>query len=282
MAKMNKIKKFPEFSVSMSVYINDHPSHFRESLMSVVNQSVKPSEIVLVVDGPVNQSIKDVIEDFHKIYSNLIVIELTKNMGHAVSRQRGIQSTSHDLVALMDSDDISVSDRFEKQLICFNTHPELDVLGGQINEFVDIQKNIVGVRNVPLFDNEIKKYLKKRCPFNQMTVMMKKSSIQEVGGYMHWYCNEDYYLWIRMLLNGSNFRNLPDNLVNVRVGNEMYARRGGLKYFLSETKLQKLLYQNKIVSFTLFIHNVLVRLIVQVLMPSKVRGWFFQRFFRNK
>lgn len=278
---MKSLKKYPDFSVSMSVYKNDITSHFREALMSLVNQSVLPSEIVLVIDGPVDQSTHNVIEEFHEIYSNLIVIQLTENMGHAVARERGIQSTSHELVALMDSDDISVSDRFEKQLIAFSNEPELDVLGGQINEFINDEKNIVGIRDVPLQDDEIKNYLKKRCPFNQMTVMMKKTSIQEVGGYMEWYCNEDYYLWIRMLLNGFNFRNLPDNLVNVRVGDDMYARRGGLKYFLSETKLQKLLYEHEINSLSLFIHNVIIRFIVQILMPNKLRGWVFQFFFRK-
>jgi glycosyltransferase involved in cell wall biosynthesis len=281
MESLDNVKKHPDFSVSMSVYINDDSSHFKESLMSLVNQTVKPSEIVLVIDGPVNQSTHNVIDEFKKIYPNLILIELTENMGHAISRQHGIQSSSYNLVALMDSDDISVSDRFEKQLKAFNIHPEIDVLGGQINEFIDFQENIVGVRNVPLNDIDIKNYLKKRCPFNQMTVMIKKSSMQEVGGYLDWYCNEDYYLWVRMFLNSSNFRNLNDVLVNVRVGNDMYARRGGLKYFLSEMKLQKLLLKHRIISYGLFMHNVIVRFIVQLLMPSKLRGLIFQFFFRK-
>ena len=281
MADFKKIK-FPSFSVSMSVYINDHPAHFRESLMSVINQTVKPSEIIIVLDGPVKSLINDIIKNCHKIYSNLVVVKLAKNMGHAISRQRGIESSSNELIALMDSDDISVPDRFEKQLTYFNNYPELDVLGGQISEFIKTQKNSVGLRNVPLLNDEIKKYLKKRCPFNQMTIMMKKSSVKKVGGYIHWYCNEDYYLWIRMLLDGSNFRNLPEILVHVRVGNEMYNRRGGIKYFLSESRLQNLMYQNKIISFPLLIHNLFIRLIIQVLTPNKLRGWFFQNFFRSR
>lgn len=279
---MNNIIELPKFSVSLSVYKNDNPEHFGEALNSVINQTVKPAEIVLVVDGPVPDTINDVIKEFENSFPEFKVIRLPENKGHAIARQTGMEATCNELVALMDSDDIAVSNRFEKQLRCFAEQPQLDVLGGQIIEFIDAPANIAGIRNVPLKDDEIKKYLKKRCPFNQTTVMMKKTSMLNAGGYIHWHYEEDYYLWIRMYEKGYTFENLPDNLVNVRVGSEMYKRRGGIKYFKSEAKLQKYLLQKKIITFPLFFYNVTIRFIVQVILPNKLRGWIFQKLFRKK
>ena len=123
--------------------------------------------------------------------------------------------------------------------------------------------------------------MKKRCPMNQMTVMFRKSVVESAGGYLDWYCDEDYYLWIRLLKAEAKFANLPDYLVNVRIGKEMYQRRGGTKYFLSEAKLQKFMLDNKIIGFGRFAVNVGERLIVQVLLPNKLRSWVFKNFARK-
>ena len=116
---------------------------------------------------------------------------------------------------------------------------------------------------------------------NLVTVMFKRSKVEEVGGFIDWFCEEDYYLWIRMALAKMKFANLPDNLVNVRVGKEMYQRRGGIKYFKSEAKLQSFMLKNKMIFFPTYIANVVKRLIVQVLLPNKLRGWVFKKFARK-
>lgn len=235
----------------------------------------------MVVDGPVPDAVNNEIEKFENSFPDFKVIRLIENKGHAIARQTGIEATSYNLVALMDSDDISVSDRFEKQLTAFQHNPKLDVLGGQMPEFIHSTNNIVGIRNVPLDDLRIKHYLKTRCPMNQVTVMFKKSSVLAAGGYIHWHYEEDYYLWLRMLEKGFSFQNLPDNLVYVRVGNEMYKRRGGIKYFKSEAKLQKYMREKAIISMPRYLFNVSVRFIVQVILPNKLRGWIFQKLFRK-
>ncbi len=159
-------------------------------------------------------------------------------------------------------------------------------MGGYITEFVtqsnpnDITKK-TGSRIVPENDSEIKKYMKKRCPMNQVTVMLNKEDVEKVGGYRDWYCEEDYYLWIRLALAGKKFGNIPKNLVNVRVGEEMYMRRGGIKYFRSEARLQRYMLRKKIIRFPRYCINVIERLIVQVLMPNRIRGLVFQTFARN-
>ena len=271
----------PRFSVCMSVYKNDKPADFLTAVRSIYNQTVTPNEVVLVVDGPVGDELKEAIATLQGEIPVLKVIPLKDNMGHAIARQTGLEAASNNLVAVMDADDVSVPTRFERQLQAFAEHPEVSVVGGIINEFIENPTNVVGTRICPENDNEIKEYLKSRCPFNQMTVMFRKSEVMSVGGYMDWFCNEDYYLWIRMAEAKLTFHNLQEILVYMRVGRDMYARRGGWKYFKSEAKLQQYMYNHSIISMPRYIYNVLVRLVVQVLMPNSIRAFVFQKLLRK-
>ena len=270
-----------KFSVCMSVYHGDNATFFKQSIDSLLSQIRKPNEIVLVVDGPVGDDINKVISDFEKSCDYFRVIRLEKNSGHAIARQTGLDAAKYEYIAIMDSDDIAVADRFEKQMSYIEAHPEVDALGGQIDEFIGDPSNVVGSRIVPLTDSEIKTYLKSRCPMNLVTVMLKKEAVQKAGGYIDWYCEEDYYLWVRMTEQGMKFANLPDNLVNVRVGEEMYQRRGGMRYFKSEAKLQRYMLSHGIISFPKYCYNVAIRFAVQVAMPNWLRGWVFQAFARK-
>lgn len=268
-----------KFSVAMCVYGKDNPEWFEIAVESVLNQTVKPSEIVIVVDGPLTEELYLITE---KLSSNKIfkIIRFPENRGHGEARRAGFEACSNELIAIMDADDISIPTRFEKQLKCFENN--IDIVGGNIAEFIDDVNNVVGYRLVPQSDADIKQYLKKRCPFNQVTVMLRKTMYLQSGGYIDWYWDEDYFLWIRMLQNGATFMNIDEILVNVRVGKEMYQRRGGIKYFKSEKKLQKYMLKNKIIGLPTYVINVLKRLIVQVLLPNKLRGWVFKKFARNK
>ena len=270
-----------EFSVAMCVYGGDDPEWFKAAVDSVTNQTRKPDEIVLVVDGPVPETLDKIICELE---SNMIfkVVRLEKNVGHGNARRTCIDACSYSIIALMDADDISAPDRFEKQLAFFENNAELSVVGSNITEFIGEPENIVARREVPSTDVEIREYIKRRCPMNHMTVMYRKEDIMKAGGYIDWYCNEDYYLWLRMYLAGLKFANSKDVFVNVRVGKEMYGRRGGVKYFKSEAKLQKYMLDNGIIGFGTYTLNVAKRLIVQVLLPNRLRGWVFRKFARKK
>ena len=270
-----------KFSVCMSVYRNDKPEDFLTAVRSIYNQTMPPSEIILVVDGPIPDLVDKAIATLQGEIPVMRVIRLEKNCGHAVARQTGLDVAANNLCAVMDSDDIAVPERFEKQLKAFEVHPEVTVVGGIINEFIGSTENVVGTRIVPESDADIKEYLKSRCPMNLVTVMLKKDDVMKVGGYQDWYCEEDYYLWVRLTLARYKFYNIQENLVNVRVGEEMYQRRGGMRYFKSEAKLQKYMWDNGIISFPKYCYNVLLRLVLQVLMPNKLRGWVFQKFARK-
>ena len=269
------------FSVCMSVYRNDKPECFREALDSVINQTVPPSELVVVVDGPVPEMINEVILELESISIKKKIIRLNENQGHAIARNTGIEHATYDMIALMDSDDIAESYRFERQLRCFEEDEMLSVLGGQIREFVKNPQSPIAIRQVPLTHDEIRIYLRSRCPMNQQTVMMRRADVLAAGGYLHWYCNEDYYLWIRMLRLGYKFANLPDILVNMRVGREMYARRGGWRYFKSEANLQKYMWQEGDIGFFRFCFNVCGRFVIQVMVSNSIRGFLFQKLFRK-
>jgi len=269
-----------KFSVSMCVYEKDNPDWFRVAVDSILNQTCKPDEVVLVVDGPVPEKLNAVIADYqtHPVFR---VVRLETNQGHGKARQIGLEACTHELVALMDADDISVPDRFEKQLKMFAENADLVVAGGNITEFVGEISNIVGKRVVAQTDVDIKADMKVRCAMNQVTVMFRKSAVDKVGGYIDWYGEEDYYLWLRLMLDGAEFANIPEILVNVRIGEEMYQRRGGIRYFKSEAKLQKYMLDHKIIGFGTYLVNVGKRLIVQVLLPNRLRGWVFQKFARK-
>ena len=258
-----------EFSVSMCVYGGDNAAHFDAALSSVIEQTLKPTEIVLTVDGPIPESIEAVINKFQQTMNGSIafkVIRLEKNVGHGEARRVCFDNCSCDLIALMDADDISVPERFQKQIHYFSDHPDVSVVGGYITEFItaddpmDISQK-AGSRIVPEADEEIKQYMKKRCPMNQVTVMFKKDDVAEVGGYIDWYCEEDYYLWIRLALAGKQLGNIPENK--------------------SEANLQRYMLSNSIISFPRYLVNICERLSVQLLMPNKVRGWVFQKLARN-
>lgn len=271
-----------DFSVAMSVYKNDNPEDFSTAIYSIYKQTCPPDEIVLIIDGPIPESLQNRIDTIKEEIGILKVVPFLENRGHAAARQGGLENANNELVAIMDSDDIAEPTRFERQLQILEENPELTVCGSIIHEFIGTPDHIVGTRSVPETDYEIKQYLRSRCPMNLQTVMYRKSKVMEVGGFIDWFCEEDYYLWIRLSMAGHKFYNIQESLVNVRVGKEMYQRRGGKRYFRSEARLQKYMLEKNIISFPKYLYNVMIRFIVQVVMPNRIRGWVFQTFVRSK
>ena len=216
------------FSIVTSVYKNDKPKYVKIALDSMlVNQTIKPTEIILVVDGPINTELTNLINSYQEKYNSIFQpIFLERNQGLGNALQIGVKRAKFEYIARMDSDDICLPNRFEQQLTFLSANPNIDIVSGHIEEFIDNPSHIVGKRVVPLHNNEIYNTLKYRCPFNHVAVMFKKSSVLKVGNYQDWHYNEDYYLWIRMALANCKFANLDQTLCYVRVGKEMYQRRG--------------------------------------------------------
>lgn len=275
--------EYPPFSVAMSVYKNDNPIFFDRALQSITeNQKVMPTEIVIIVDGPVDEKINAVIEKYSEKYGNLNVIRLDKNAGLGNALKLAIENAKYELIARMDSDDVSAPNRFEQQLEIMTKNSAVDIVGGDISEFIGYENNIVAKRKVPILDKEIKEYLKTECPFNHMTVMYKRSAVLKSGNYIDLFYNEDYWLWIRMVENNCIMANTGTILVNARVGEDMYKRRGGKQYFNSEMFLQKYMLKNGIINLPTFVLNSSKRFVVQMLLPNAIREWVFKTFARTK
>ncbi len=273
-----------KFSVVTSVYRNDKPEFVRVALDSMlVEQTLKPSEIVLVRDGSVPVDLERLLFEYEAKYSDVMhIIRLDKNGGLGNALKLGVENATYSLVARMDSDDICLPKRFEKQVAYMAEHQECDIVGGQMTEFIGEPTNVVGKRVVPESNEAIYEYMKSRCALNHVTVMFRKDTILKVGNYQDWFWNEDYYLWVRMMMNKCVFANLSDVLVNVRSGEDQYARRGGMKYFKSEEGIQRLMLDNKLINRYEYSVNVAKRLIVQLLLPNWLRGWVFRTFARKK
>lgn len=274
---MRNKNDYPRFSVLMSVYIKDKPEYLKASLDSLINQTIKPAEIVLVCDGPITKDLKEIVELYVKTNPGLFKIianQTNKGLGEALAA--GVPKCTYELIARMDADDISRLDRFEKQLEAFLDNPDLDICGSHILEFEDNISNIVTKRKVPLHNSEIRRYQKKRDGFNHVSVMFKKSSVLAAGNYQNCLLMEDTFLWVNMFLNGAIGMNIDDYLVYVRIGTDMYERRGGLDYFKKYKEGRKKVYKTGFINLSDYYETLVIQFIV-ALIPNKIRGFIFKR-----
>jgi glycosyltransferase involved in cell wall biosynthesis len=269
------------FSVLISIYYKEKASNFNQCFESLATQTVPATEIIIVKDGTLTEELENTISIW-KEKLPLMIVGYEENKGLAHALNYGLQFCSYELVARMDSDDICVPDRFEKQIKYFEKNSYIDIAGGYISEFIDTVDNIVSIRDVPLSDIEIKNYIKKRSPFNHMTVMFKKEAVLKSGNYQEWYLYEDCYLWCRMLLNKCKFGNIHDILVYVRVGKDMYTRRGGWKYCKSVIRLHTFMLRNNIINIYEYFTIVIFKFVVQVLMPNGIRKFLYLYLFRKR
>lgn len=271
---MINLENRPKFSVAMSVYKNDDPRHFRTALDSVCLQSLLPDELYLVVDGPVSEALNDVICEYEKKYGFITVNRLPNNIGLGNVLRLIVENCKYDLIMRMDSDDISAPGRFAKQIAAYMEQP-CDVLGGSTVGFVGELETTekVSCANRKLTHEKILGDLPKKSPMSHVTVLMRREAVLSAGNYMHSYIHEDYYLWARMAKAGCTFRNLPEYLVYVRLGEDQARRHGGWKYFLAELEIRRYLLRNGIATFPQFVKALAVRVVYQLLIPASLRNW---------
>ena len=214
-----------KYSVLMTVYTKDNPEYFSLALDSMVHQTYKPDEIVLVKDGPVVESLQKVIDDHIVAGAPIVQVQLPKNVGLGLALNEGIKVVKNELIARMDSDDYSMPERCELQVKEFEKNPKLDIIGSPVQEFVGSVDNIVGERKVPLTNEEIYKFAKKRDSFNHPTVMYRKSAVEKAGCYSDYRKNQDTDLWIKMLSNGVTCMNLAEPVFRFRFDEGTYQKR---------------------------------------------------------
>lgn len=269
------------FSVLISVYKGDQPDHFRTALESVINQTVVPDEVLVVKDGPLPDDLDSVIKEFRTSYPETFErVSLNENLGLGKALQTGVRLCSHDLIARMDADDISVPDRFEEQLRYLELNPKVDVLGGYVSEFDEDPGAADRIRAVPQEADEVRKFAESRCPTNHPTVIFRREAVLEAGNYRPWRLMQDYELWMRMLHHGYVIENLPQVLVKSRAGSALYGRRGGAKYARLELKLQRKFRRMGAISRTRFVKNLLSRVPIR-LAPNWVRELIYRSRLRS-
>lgn len=272
-----------KFSVLITTYHGEKPEFLDASLKSVlVNQTCKPDQLVLVLDGPIPETLDAVIKEYKNNFPDIVeVIYTPVNQGQSKASAEGFKYLKNEIFARMDSDDICLEDRFEKQLEIFTRNKEVDVIGGWIAEFDYDPSKPHSLRIVPENHNEIIKMFRKKNPINNMTVMLKKSEVEKAGGYGRETVNEDYSLYAHMWVNGSIFYNIQQVLCNVRVGNDMVGRRNDFRIYKDWRKDQKYLYKNKKHSFlTVFVSDF--RCFLFVITPKWIKKILYKNVLRKK
>jgi cellulose synthase/poly-beta-1,6-N-acetylglucosamine synthase-like glycosyltransferase len=264
------------FSVLISIYYKEKPQYFNRAMKSIWDeQTIKPNEIILVLDGSLTNELYSAIDQWQdKIGELFKTIPLDKNVGLGNALNIGMNHCSYELIARMDTDDISAHNRFERQLNVFREN-DVDVCSAFISEFDNDENLIVSHRVVPELHYDIIKYSKFRNPLNHAVAMYKKSVVENSGGYKHMLWMEDYYLWVRMIMNGAKLYNIQDTLLNVRAGSDMLQRRGGLSYVKSELDFLNEIKKIGYITTLEYKINILLKVPTR-LLPKFILKYFYR------
>lgn len=267
----------------MSVYKNDDPDYLKSALESIYDkQTRKPDEIVVVFDGPLNAPLYDVLEKFQSGREDVVkYYPQSVNQGLGQALRIGAQMCTGDYIFRMDSDDISVPKRFEKQIAYAEANPEYDVIGGDIAEFNhDPLGEEMRVRACPAKHDEIVMMAKKRNPMNHVTACIKRSALESCGGYQTLLLLEDYLLWLNMITSGAKLANINETLVYVRVGNGFDNKRGSKERIQGWWKLQEIMLKAKMINrFQAWMNMVYIYIFVKT--PSRLKRWIYSNFLRK-
>ena len=268
-------------TVLMSLYYKETASNVRECFDSLLNQTVRANEWVVVEDGPLTDELYQVLDEYQRKYPGLINrVPLSENRGLGLALREGVMHCSNELIARMDTDDICTAERFEEELKLFGENPKLDICGSYIKEFDGTIDNVISERVVPTKHEDIVKYQRKRSAFNHMTVMFKKSAVLKSGNYEHAPLMEDDMLWTRMILAKCQMANIPKFLVYARTGLNMIGRRGGYAYFKKYRSSRKKVYDLGFISYWDYLVTIFIQFFV-ALVPAKIRIMIFTNVLRK-
>lgn len=244
-----------DYSILLPVYNQDKPEYLTISIESMLNQTVKSNDFVIVKDGPVTEELDAVINKYASNKENNInVVALEVNSGLGAALDFGLRQCKNELIARMDADDISLPTRCEKLLELFKNNPNLSIAGTNIDEFDEDPNIIISSRVVPTSDKEIKKYNRRRQAFNHPTIMFKKSEVLRVGSYPHIKHMEDKDLFFRMLNMDCIGANIPESLLLFRSNKESFKRRRGKEYRKATIEVAKSAYKHKYISYSDYLY----------------------------
>ncbi len=268
-----------KFSVLMSLYFKERPDFLRQSLDSVFNQTVRADEVVLVEDGPLTPELDRIVEEYSARYPELHVVPLSKNGGLGLALREGLKHCHNDLVARMDTDDVCKHDRFRKQSAYMAAHPDIDACGSWIDEFIGDTDNVTSQRKTVESPEAIAEFARSRNPLNHPSVMFRKSAVEKAGSYQHFPLFEDWYLWVRMIHNGSRLANIPESLLWFRTSPDTFKRRGGWRYAKDSARFQMALRRMGFISTFQALKGSIIRGTVYML-PNSVRAFIYSKLLR--
>jgi hypothetical protein len=266
------------FSVLLSIYRNERPAYFRQALASLVPQAGYFNEVVIVRDGPIDTALQAVIDDTRGALP-IRQVSLDTNVGLARALNAGLLQCRSEWVFRFDSDDVCCDNRAAIQAEAIDSG-KFDIVGGQIEECDAESLRPLCYRNVPCEGDEIRRFIKRRNPFNHMTVCFRKATITALGGYPDLLFKEDYGLWAKAIASGARVRNVPEVVVRARAGKNMIRRRGGWVYIRSDLALQHFLVRHGLKSMPEAIVDAIMRAGVFAL-PATLRQQIFMRFLRQ-
>lgn len=277
----NTNDNFEKYSVLMSVYYKEKPEYLNKSIESMMNQTLSPEQIVIVEDGLLNNDLEEIINNYKNKYPELFtIIKLSKNGGLGNALNTGLKYCRNEFVARMDSDDISLPERCKKEINEFKADPSLTIVGSQINEFIDNPKNIISSRIVPTEYQDIKRFARRRSPFNHPTVMYRKSVILSLKGYQTSGRKEDLDLFIRLLNNGYNAKNLDEVLLMYRSNTDNLLRRKSWKNCSEYINIMYGFYKKGYCGFLDLLYVVLGQTAMFV-TPLSVTAFLSKKFLRK-
>lgn len=273
--------KYPEYSVLMTVYYKEKPEWLKESIKCAFNQSVKPTEFVLVEDGPLTEDLYKVIEEFRTLNPGKFrVIKLPTNKGSGPASREGVEACKCEYIARLDSDDLCDPDRMKKELDKFLEDPTLDLVGSNVTEFNGDRENVVSRVILPETPEQILEYSKKRMPLRHSGIMFKKEACLRAGNYREYHLVEDYDICNRMLRCGSRMYNIQEFLTFMRVNDNYYKRRGGIKYLKSMYKFKHEQYEVGYISYVQFLKSFVPHAVV-CLLPNSLRDLVYKKLLRK-
>ena len=279
---MVKEKNVLKYSILMSVYYKEKPEWLDYSIESMMNQTIKCDEFVLVEDGPLTEELDLIVEKYVKKYPKIFnVIKIKKNGGLGPALKLGIEKCNNEYIARMDSDDYSIPTRIEKQFEIFKTNPGLGLVGSNVEEFEDTIDNVNCHVILPETNEEIIKFSKRRCPFRHPSLLYKKSAVLKANNYREFYLCEDYDLYVRMISSGCKCYNIQEPLVYMRIGKDFYKRRGGWKYMKTILKFKNEQLRTGYFSLCDYLKSTIPHIIV-CLIPNFLRDWIYRNLLRKK
>lgn len=273
--------QYENYSVLSSVYIKENPQYLVRSIDSMLSQTTLTDDYVIVKDGPLTEELDRILDEYAQRYEFIHIYGYQTNRGLGAALNFGLKECKNELVARMDTDDIALPDRCEKELAVFNSNPSTDIVGTAMYEFSGEEGNIIGLKLMPSSECDIKKYARRRNPFNHPTVMYKKSTVINNGGYIEGRRGEDFALFTEMVFRGCKGTNINEPLLKYRALGNQYLRRTSLTDTKAVINVIWSNYRKKYIGI-LDLSFVVIAQSLGLVMPSYIGKTIYKNFFRQK